>query len=113
MLYLLKKHAIENIGRYHKISNRIFNVFYFFHIHVPNYWGNDKKSLHFQGRIAMFSCGICKSSFSTHEELEKHTLERHNHVCSICGEAFNVKRDLAKHRMVQHKDEVWNSSIKR
>ena len=42
MLYLLKKHEIENISRYHKISNRIFNVFYFFHIHVPNYWENDK-----------------------------------------------------------------------
>ena len=73
-------------------------------------WENIQRSVsNFQGKIVMFSCSVCKASFLTHEELEKHALEKHSHVCSICGEAFSIKRDLAKHRIAQHKEEVSES----
>ena len=59
-----------------------------------------------------FSCSICKKSFKTHDNLEKHLsgnfLVAEKHTCDICGKTFTRIDTLQHHISIIHLKEDAN-----
>ena len=53
-----------------------------------------------------FSCSICKQSFTTHENLERHlsghSIVAEKHTCDICGNTFTRIDTLQQHISIIH-----------